>query len=87
MPRHAAGLSPLRYRSTPPPTFPSEWRPDGFRWETMGPAYTHFLVRGVSPQRIFGPRLGTEVTPVDAAGEMSWLTRNTAATAQESRTP
>jgi hypothetical protein len=79
--------SPLRYRSTPPPTFPSEWRPDGFRWETMGPAYTHFLVRGVSPQRIFGPRLGTEVTPVDAAGEMSWLARNTAATAQESRTP
>jgi len=79
--------SPLRYRSTPPPTFPSEWRPDGFRWETMGPAYTHFLVRGVSPQRIFGPRLGTEVTLVDAVGQMSWLARSNGATALESRPP
>ncbi len=65
--------SPIRYRGAPPPTFPSEWRPDGFRWETMGPAYTHFLVRGVDPRAVFGPRSGTEVTPVDVAGGMAWL--------------
>ena len=65
--------SPIRYRGPPPPTFPSEWRPDGFRWDTMGPAYSHFLVRGVDPRAIFGARLGTEVTPVDVAGGMAWL--------------
>lgn len=65
--------SPVRYRGAPPPTFPSEWRPDGFRWDTMGPAYTHFLVRGVDPRAIFGARLGTEVSPVDSAGGMAWL--------------
>jgi hypothetical protein len=65
--------SPIRYRGTPPPTFASEWRPDGFRWETMGPAYTHFLVRGVDPRAIFGAHLGTNVTPVDRAGAMAWL--------------
>lgn len=65
--------SPIRYRGTPPPTFPSEWRPDGFRWDTMGPAYSHFLVRGVDPRAVFGARFGTEVTPVDAAGGMAWL--------------
>ena len=65
--------SPIRYRGAPPPTFPSEWRPDGFRWETMGPAYTHFLVRGVDPRAIFGAHLGTNVTPVDRAGAMAWL--------------
>jgi hypothetical protein len=65
--------SPIRYRGAPPPTFPSEWRPDGFRWETMGPAYSHFLVRGVDPRSVFGPRYGTEVTPVDVAGGMGWL--------------
>ncbi len=37
------------------------------------PAYDHFLVRGVDPGAIFGARLGTEVTPVDAAGGMAWL--------------
>jgi biotin transporter BioY len=65
--------SPIRYQGAPPPTFPSEWRPDGFRWETMGPAYGHFLVRGVDPRAVFGPRYGTEVTPVDVAGGMAWL--------------
>jgi hypothetical protein len=67
--------SPLRYRGTPPPTFPSEWRPDGFRWETMGPAYTHFLVRGIAPARIFGPRMETEVRELEAVGPMHWLER------------
>jgi hypothetical protein len=65
--------SPIRYRDAPPPTFPSEWRPDGFRWESMGPAYSHFLVRGVDPRAVFGSRLGAEVTPVDAGGGMAWL--------------
>ena len=65
--------SPIRYRGSPPPTFPSEWRPDGFRWETMGPAYDHFLVRGVDPRAVFGPRYGSEVIPVDDAGGMAWL--------------
>ncbi len=65
--------SPVRYRGPPPPTFPSEWRPDGFRWDTMGPAYSHFLVRGVDPRAVFGPRFGTEVTPIDVAGGMAWL--------------
>lgn len=65
--------SPVRYRGEPPPTFPSEWRPDGFRWDSMGPAYSHFLVRGVDPGAVFGARLGREVTPVDAADGMAWL--------------
>jgi len=65
--------SPVRYSGPPPPTFPSEWRPDGFRWETMGPAYSHFLVRGVDPRAVFGARLGTDVTPIDVAGGMGWL--------------
>jgi hypothetical protein len=77
--------SPVRYRGEPPPTFPSEWRPDGFRWSTMGPAYTHFLVRGVAPERVFGARLGAEVTAIDAAEGMSWLVRGASPTAQEGR--
>jgi hypothetical protein len=70
--------SPLRYRGTPPPTFPSEWRPDGFRWETMGDAYSHFLVRGPSPERLFGSRLGSELHVVAAADGMWWLARGPA---------
>ena len=65
--------SPIRYRGPPPPTFPSEWRPDGFRWDTMGPAYSHFLVRGVDPRAVFGAHYGVEVIPVDHAGGMAWL--------------
>jgi hypothetical protein len=67
--------SPVRYRGAPPPTFPSEWRPDGFRWDTMGPAYTHFLVRGVDPRAILGAHAGTEVILIDRAGGMAWLER------------
>ena len=65
--------SPIRYRGAPPPTFPSEWRPDGFRWDTMGPAYSHVLVRGVDPRAVFGAHFGVEVTPIDHAGGMAWL--------------
>jgi hypothetical protein len=65
--------SPLRYRGAPPPTFPSEWRPDGFRWDGMGEAYSHFLVRGVPPERLFGGHLGTDVHLVAQEGGMAWL--------------
>ncbi len=68
--------SPLRYRGAPPPTFPSEWRPDGFRWDSMGPAYTHFLVRGVAPPAVLGRRIDTEVTLVDSSSGMHWLERS-----------
>ncbi|MGO8970332.1 MAG: hypothetical protein ACLQDQ_12260 [Myxococcaceae bacterium] len=76
--------SPLRYRGPPPPTFPSEWRPDGFRWEGMGEAYSHFLLRGVPPERLFGSRLGRDVHLVAEEGGMWWLERG-AASAQPGR--
>ncbi|MDQ3266428.1 MAG: hypothetical protein M3Y59_22725 [Myxococcota bacterium] len=71
--------SPLKYRHAPPPTFSSEWRPDTFRYETMGPAYDHFLVRGVDPQRIFGPRLQSELAVATRAGGFSLVRRRSAA--------
>jgi hypothetical protein len=66
--------SPLEYRGTPPPTFPSEWHPEQFRWETMGAAYDHFLVRGVPPERVLGERVGSELSPVGQSGGF-WLLR------------
>ncbi|WNG59430.1 hypothetical protein F0U59_35490 [Archangium gephyra] len=66
--------SPLRYRGTPPPTFPSEWRPQDFDYATQGPAYDHFLVRGVHPSRIFGERLRQELAVAAESGN-SWLVR------------
>ncbi len=79
--------SPLRYQGVPPPTFPSEWRPDGFRWETMGGAYTHFLLRGPPPERQFGSRLGQDVHLVAQAGDMWWLERGPAPAAPPWRPP
>jgi hypothetical protein len=73
--------SPLQYRGAPPPTFPSEWRPDGFRWESMGPSYSHFLVRGPPPERVFGPRLGVDVHVVAQEGGMWWLEQGPTSTA------
>ncbi len=67
--------SPLRYRGAPPPSFPSEWRPDGFRWQGMGEAYSHFLVRGVPPERLFGAHLGPDVHVVAQQDGMAWLER------------
>lgn len=67
--------SPLRYRGPPPPSFPSEWHPEGFRWEGMGEAYSHFLVRGVAPERVFGSHLGKDVHVVAQEGGMWWLQR------------
>jgi hypothetical protein len=67
--------SPLQYLGAPPPTFPSEWRPDGFRWESMAGAYTHFLLRGPPPERLFGAHLGKDVHLVAQEGGMWWLER------------
>lgn len=64
--------SPLRYRGTPPPTFPSEWRPDQFRYEKEGGAYDHFLLRGISPAQMFGPLLDTQLAVTDKTRDF-WL--------------
>ncbi len=61
--------SPLMYRGAPPPTFPSEWRPDQMRWEEQGRAYDHFVLRGVSPEQIFGPRLQSELYVAGQSGD------------------
>jgi hypothetical protein len=53
--------SPLMYRGAPPPTFPSEWRPNEMNWESQGRYYDHFVVRGRHPQEIFGARLSHEL--------------------------
>ncbi len=53
--------SPIRYRGSPPPTFPSEWHPEQFDFARQGGAYDAFLVRGVAPAQIFGPLLGAQL--------------------------
>jgi hypothetical protein len=53
--------SPIRYRTAPPPSFPSEWRPDQFDYRAQGAAYDTFLLRGPAPARIFGTMLGSEL--------------------------
>jgi hypothetical protein len=67
--------SPLKYKSTPPPTFPSEWRPGDFQYETHGRAYDHFLVRGVHPARIFGQLLQTELELVASSNGFQLVRR------------
>lgn len=66
--------SPIRYRTTPPPTFDDEWRPDRFDVATMGGAYDHFLGRGRTPESVFGERLGRELYVAARAGDW-WLVR------------
>ncbi|MHB8872243.1 MAG: hypothetical protein ACYC8T_01020 [Myxococcaceae bacterium] len=66
--------SPLKYRAEPPPTFPSEWRPDQLDYQRQGRAYDHFLVRGVNPSQLFGPLLQSELTIAGQAGSF-WLVR------------
>lgn len=61
--------SPLMYRGAPPPTFPSEWRPDQMNWETQGQHYDHFVLRGVHPSQIFGRRLETELFVAGQSGD------------------
>jgi len=50
--------SPLKYRGTPPPTFPSEWDPRP--WAQYAGSYDHFVIRGVHPQQLFGDKLESE---------------------------
>ncbi len=61
--------SPLMYRAAPPPTMASEWRPDQMRWEEHGKFYDHFVVRGVRPEQIFGPRLQSELFVAAQSGD------------------
>jgi hypothetical protein len=67
--------SPLRYQHTPPPTFPSEWRPQGFDYARMAGPYDAFLVRGPPPARIFGSLLGTDLQVAAHEGEFWLVTR------------
>ena len=66
--------SPLRYRTTPPPTLADEARPDLFDYATHGAAYDHFLGRGRPPEGVFGGRLDGELFVATRAGDF-WLVR------------
>ncbi len=67
--------SPLMYRGAPPPTFPSEWRPNEMRWEQHGRAYDHFVLRGPRPEQVFGPLLQTELYVAGQAGDFFLVRR------------
>ncbi len=66
--------APIRFRATPPPTYPSEWEPRAFDYEAQGGFYDHFLVRGANPLRIFGKRIGDELEIAAHDGDF-WLVR------------
>jgi hypothetical protein len=66
--------SPVMYRGTPPPTFPSEWRPNEMSWEAQGRYYDHFVVRGPHPRQIFGALLDNELSIAAQSGDF-WLVR------------
>lgn len=66
--------SPLRYRGESPPSFPSEWRPQAFRFARHGVHYDAFLVRGGSPEQAFGAALGRRVEVVGQHDAL-WLLR------------
>jgi hypothetical protein len=67
--------SPVRYRATPPPTFPSEWNPRAFSLSAHGYAYDHFLVRGAPPSRIFGAPLPADLYLADEDGGLFLVRR------------
>jgi hypothetical protein len=67
--------SPVSYKTTPPPTFPSEWNPEQFDYATQGAAYDHFLVRGVQPVQVFGRLLDTELYVAAQADGFSLVRR------------
>lgn len=75
----------LDYRGSPPPTMPSEWRPDLFDMDRIGHAYDHFLVRGATPDSVFGSRLGHELRVAAHAGDW-WLVRRIASAANSPAT-
>lgn len=64
--------SPLMYRGEPPPTYPSEWRPQQFNFARHGRTYDAFVVRGENPSRAFRRHLGRDV---EIAGALDgvWL--------------
>lgn len=65
---------PLRFRVTPPPTFPSEWRPE-LNWESMGPAYdAYLLIAPFEPRAVFGALLDTDLSVAGHEGRF-WLIR------------
>lgn len=66
---------PLRHRQAPPPALPSEWEIRGFDYERVGRGYDHFLLRGASPDSVFGARLGHELVVAGRAGEWSLVKR------------
>ena len=65
---------PLRYRGERPPAPISEWRPDLFDFDTMAPAYDHFLLRGATPEIVFGAHIGPDLRVAAHEGEW-WLVR------------
>lgn len=66
--------APVQYRATPPPPLANGWLPQLFDYSTQGAAYDHFLLRGVTPERLFGPRLGGELYVAAHSGDF-WLVR------------
>ena len=67
--------SPLMYQGAPPPTFASEWRPDTMDWRTQGSQYDHFVVRGVDPNRLFGPLMQSELYVAAQVGDFTLVRR------------
>lgn len=67
--------SPVMYRGEPPPTFPSEWRPDQMRWEEQGKYYDHFVVRGPRPEQIFGQLMQDQLYVAGQAGNFFLVRR------------
>ncbi len=67
--------SPLMYQGAPPPTFPSEWRPDQMRWEEQGRYYDHFVVRGPRPEQIFGQLLQDQLYIAGQSGNFFLVRR------------
>ncbi len=65
--------SPLKYRGTPPPTFPSEWDPS--QWASVAGSYDHFVLRGYHPREVLGPRLESEFFIADQRGDFFLVRR------------
>ena len=67
--------SPLQYRRDPPPTFSNEWHPEYLDWEKQASFYDCFLLRGASPQRVFGFHLHQELVLRKQSGSFSLYCR------------
>ena len=71
---HPSGVLRMYDRRLSRPVLSRVWHPEQFRWDTMGGAYDHFLLRGIPPERALGAHLGTELTVAGQAGGF-WLVR------------